>query len=60
MQCSEKDERLVHLIAFDCFEHFSLANPLHLAIMGGQLGNAWDAGFHREFDHSVLPFSARL
>jgi hypothetical protein len=26
-------------------EHFSLAKPLHLAIMGWQLSNGWDAGF---------------
>jgi hypothetical protein len=36
----------------DCLEHFSLAKPLHLAIMSGQLGNAWDARFHR---HSINP-----
>jgi hypothetical protein len=30
-----------------CREHFSLANPLHLAIMGGQRSKGWDAGFHR-------------
>ena len=39
---------------FGCLEHFSLAKPLHLAIMSGQLGNAWDARFHRQFDNAAL------
>jgi hypothetical protein len=33
-----------------CREHFSLANPLHLAIMGRQRSKGCDAGFHRDFD----------
>jgi hypothetical protein len=32
---------------FYCREHFSLANPLHLAIMSLQRSKGWDAGWHR-------------
>jgi hypothetical protein len=40
MQCSETQKCVG---TFDCHGHFSLAKPLHLAIMCGQLGNGWDA-----------------
>jgi hypothetical protein len=43
MQCSETQRAFG---TFDCREHFSLAKAKHLAIMSGQLGNEWDAGFH--------------
>lgn len=46
MQCSEKEW---HTDTFHWRDHFSLANPLHLAIMSLQLGNEWEAPFHREF-----------
>jgi hypothetical protein len=42
MQCSETQFAFG---TFDCCEHFSLANPFLLAIMSGQLGNAWDGRF---------------
>ena len=45
---------------FYCREHFSLAKPLHLAIMSGQLSNGWDAGFHREFDNPCVKLYSRL
>jgi hypothetical protein len=55
MQCSEKEW---HVGTFYWREHFSLANPLHLAIMSLQFGNVWEARFHREFgndaEHSAL------
>jgi hypothetical protein len=49
MQCSETPWMFG---TFHCREHFSLAKQSHLAIMSGQLGNEWDAGFHREFRYS--------
>jgi hypothetical protein len=52
MQCSDENRNLAHFIAVStfhyCREHFSLAKPLHLAIMSGQLSNGWDAGFHKD------------
>ena len=39
---------------FYCREHFSLAKPLHLAIMSGQLSNGWDAG---SIENSITPAS---
>jgi hypothetical protein len=57
MQCSKRG------MAFGTFhyrEHFSLAKPLHLAIMSGQLGNEWDARFHREIDNVGFTPCAKL
>jgi hypothetical protein len=45
MQRSEKSA----IGRIHCHEHFSLAKPLHLAIMSGQLGNEWYVRFHRRF-----------
>jgi hypothetical protein len=54
MQCSEKEWSAG---TFYCCEHFSLANPLHLAIMSGQLGIERDARSQREFGNDTSCFA---
>jgi hypothetical protein len=57
MQCSETQFAFG---TFDCPEHFSLANAFLLAIMSGQLGNAWDGRSQLKNGNATFSHRVRL